>query len=184
MNSNEIYRYYINENNNDRLFKAKLRYIIYGAIILVLAITLFILEAFYGFGITQVLDYFISISMFVDMGIGIIYIIKGILLRDGIRANFFFNMTNAKIVDNKIKSSPSMIRILSIVPVIFNISIIVFYISTMYYKPDQMSIVLIISFVVGILLEIAALMAMFSLDNELEIYDKVENFSQNVGKNI
>jgi len=183
LKSNEIYRYYKNDNN-DRLFKAKLRYIIYGSIILALAITLFILEAFYGFGITKVLDYFISISMFVDMGIGIIYIVKGILLKNEIRSRFLFCMTNAKIANNEIKSSIGLIRILSIIPVIFNISIIVFYISTMYYKPDQMSVVLIISFIVGILLEISAIMAMFSLDNELEIYDKLENFSQNVDKNI
>ena len=112
--------------------------------------------------------------MFVDMGIGIIYIIKGITLTNGIRTSFFFNTMNTKIVKGQLKKSIGLIRILSIIPTIFNISIIVFYISTMYYRNDQMSVVLIISFIVALLLEIATIMAMISIDYENEIYDRIE----------
>ena len=172
--SNKIrYRYYYNWENN-KVEKARIRYIVYGSVILALAVALFILEAFFGFGITRVLDYFVSIAMFVDMGIGIIYIIKGITLTNGIRTSFFFNTMNTKIVEGQLKKSIGLIRILSIIPTIFNISIIVFYISTMYYRNDQMSVVLIISFIVALLLEIATIMAMISIDYENEIYDRIE----------
>ena len=173
MNNKIRYRYYYNWENT-RVDKARIRYIVYGSAILALAVALFILEAFFGFGITRVLDYFISVSMFVDMGIGIIYIIKGITLTNGIRCSFFFNTMNTKLINGELKKSVGLIRILSIIPPIFNISIIVFYISTMYYRSDQMSVVLIISLIVAILLEIATIMAMISIDYENEIYDRIE----------
>ncbi len=174
MKTNETkYRFYIDDSTS-RLCKAKLRYIIYGSVILALAITLFILEMFFGFGITKILDDFVSIAMFVDMGIGIIYIVKGILLKSGIRSSFIFNMINSKIEDGKVKNSIGLIKVLSFIPTILNIAIIVFYISTLYYKPDQMSVVLIISFIIGLLIEISTIMAVFSLDSEYEIFDRIE----------
>lgn len=167
------YHYYINDDN-DRLFKAKIRYILYGSIILALAIALFVLELFEGFGITQVLDYFISVSMFSDMIIGIIYIVKGILLKNGIRAKFIFNMVDSKIEDNNIKTRAGVIRYLSIIPVVFNISILVFYISTLYYKADSISFYMVFSFVIGVLLNIGCIMAMISLDGENLIFDRID----------
>lgn len=172
------YHYYLEEDDN-RLFKAKIRYIIYGSIILVLAILLFILEFIEGFGITQVLDYFISIAMFVDMGIGIIYIIKGVLLKDGIRLGFLLNMTNTSIENNNVKTSIGLIRILSIIPVIFNISIIVFYMSTLYYNflneayQDKLFL-MVFSTIIGVTLEVATVMAMISLDGENHIFSRID----------
>ena len=173
MDRKKKYRYYLDEDN-DRLFKAKIRYIVYGSIILALAVLLFVLEYFQGFEITLILDYFVSISMFVDMGIGILYIIKGILLKDGSRSGFLLNMTNSKIEDGNIKTSIGLIRILSIIPVVFNISIVVFYISTLYYRYDLMCFLMVFSSVVGILLELATIMAMISLDGENQIFNRID----------
>ena len=124
--------------------------------------------------------------MFSDMIIGIIFIVKGALLKDNINASGF-NMTNAKIENDEIKTSAGVIRYLSIIPMLFNISIIVFYVLTLFYKRKEISFVMIFSFIVGILLNISVIMAFFSLDGENEVYSGVkenENFSQIESKNI
>ena len=175
---------YYCSDNSEKLKIAKIRYIVYGSIILGLAILLFILEFFNGFGITVVLDYFISVSMFSDMAIGIIYIFKGIDLKDRIKAKSYYNMVNSKIENDKVITHASLIKYLSIIPVLFNISIIVFYLLTVTMKSYEISFMMIFSLIVGILLSISAFMAMISLDNENQIYDKIEYFSQNVDKNI
>ena len=183
LKNNIKYYYYSNDNSYK---ESKIRYIVYGSVILALALLLFFLELFNGFGITKVLDYFISISMFSDMIIGIIFIVKGALLKDNINASGF-NMTNAKIENDEIKTSAGVIRYLSIIPMLFNISIIVFYVLTLFYKRKEISFVMIFSFIVGILLNISVIMAFFSLDGENEVYSGVkenENFSQIESKNI
>lgn len=182
---NTKFKYYYCSDDN-KYKKAKIRYFIYGGLILALAITLFILELFNGFEITRTLDYFISVAMFSDMIIGIIYIIKGILLKSRINSKTF-NVTNSKIDNDKIISYAGVIRYLSIIPVLLNISIIIFYVLTIIYKNDKISFVMIFSFVIGILVNIGAIMAFFSIDNENQIYNRIEKeevFSQNDAKNM
>ncbi|MBR6071992.1 MAG: hypothetical protein IKP77_04075 [Acholeplasmatales bacterium] len=171
MDSRVLYYY---SDDNKKLKIAKIRYIVYGSIILGLAILLFFLEFFNGFGITMVLDYFISISMFSDMIIGIIYIVKGFLLKDKIKAKSYFNMVNSNINNDSVTSYGGIIRYLSIIPVLFNISIIVFYLLTIYMRAGEISFVMVFSLIIGFLLFISAFMAMISVDGENQIYDRIE----------
>jgi len=174
LKNNVEYRYYIDEENKKRLLHAKIRYFIYGGAILAFGILLFILEMLYSFGITVVLDYFISVSMITDMIIGIIFILKGIFLKNGIKANFFFNMSNSYPGEDKPRVKPGLIRYLSLIPVAFNISLIVFYALVVYYNVDSINFVMIFSLSVAILLNILCIMAVISLDGENQIYDRIE----------
>ena len=167
-----IYHYLIDDKS--KLNKPRLRYIIYGGIILSLAVLLFVLLYTAGFGITLVLDYFVSVSLVSDMILGILYILKGILLKPTIKSESLFNLVNAKIEDNSIKTRMGLIKYLSIIPLFFNISVLVFYILTICYKSNQLSFVMVFSLIISILLFISAIMSFISIDSEKDIYDKVE----------
>lgn len=169
---NKIFYYY--SDNNLKLKKARIRYFIYGGLLFLLGTTLFFLEMFNGFGITLVMDYFISISMVSDMILGIIYITKGIFLKDKIKAKSLFNLVNSKIIDNEVKSSMGLIKYLSIIPIIFNVTILVFYINTLVTKSNEISFVMVFSFIIGVLLSICAIVSFISIDGENEIYNKID----------
>ncbi len=167
-----IFHYRIDDKS--KLNKPRLRYIIYGGIILSLAILLFILLYACNLKITLVLDYFVSVSLVSDMILGILYIIKGILLKDNIKSESLFNLVNARIEDGNIKTYMGLIKYLSIIPLFFNVSVLVFYITTLAYNTNDISFVMIFSLVISIILSISAVMSFISIDSEHHIYDKVE----------
>ena len=163
--------YYYSEDNN-RLKKARLRYIIYGSIILALSVAIFVFVYTITYPTTIVMEYFLSVSLVIDMIIGIIYIIRGALFKNKIKSNFFLNMVYAKRNGEEIKLNSGFIRYLSIAPVIFNITIIINYVSMLYYQ--DFKFMNLFSLILGVILFIACLMAMISLDSENLIYDKVD----------
>jgi len=169
MRSDNLY-YYSDDNN--RLKKAKIRYVIYGSIILALSVAIFVFVYTITYPTTIVMEYFLSVSLVIDMIIGIIYIIRGALFKNKIKSNFFLNMVYAKRNGEEIKLNSGFIRYLSIAPVIFNITIIINYVSMLYYQ--DFKFMNLFSLILGVILFIACLMAMISLDSENLIYDKVD----------
>ena len=163
--------YYYSEDNN-RLKRARIRYIIYGSIILALSVAIFVFIYTITYPTTIVMEYFLSVSLVIDMIIGIIYIIRGALFKNKIKSHFFLNMVYAKRNGEEIKLNSGFIRYLSIAPVIFNITIIINYVSMLYYQ--DFKFMNLFSLILGIILFIACLMAMISLDSENLIYEKVE----------
>lgn len=163
--------YYYSDDNN-RLKKAKIRYVIYGSIILALSVAIFVFVYTITYPTTIVMEYFLSVSLVIDMIIGIIYIIRGALFKNKIKSNFFLNMVYAKRNGEEIKLNSGFIRYLSIAPVIFNITIIINYVSMLYYQ--DFKFMNLFSLILGVILFIACLMAMISLDSENLIYDKVD----------
>ena len=163
--------YYYPEDNN-RLKKARIRYIIYGSIILALSVAIFVFVYTITYPTTIVMEYFLSVSLVIDMIIGIIYIIRGALFKNKIKSNFFLNMVYAKRNGEEIKLNSGFIRYLSIAPVIFNITIIINYVSMLYYQ--DFKFMNLFSLILGVILFIACLMAMISLDSENLIYDKID----------
>ena len=163
--------YYYSEDNN-RLKKAKIRYIIYGSIILALSVAIFVFVYTITYPTTIVMEYFLSVSLVIDMIIGIIYIIRGALFKNKIKSNFFLNMVYAKRNGEEIKLNSGFIRYLSIATVIFNITIIINYVSMLYYQ--DFKFMNLFSLILGVILFIACLMAMISLDSENLIYDKID----------
>jgi len=169
MRSDNLY-YYSDDNN--RLKKAKIRYVIYGSIILALSVAIFVFVYTITYPTTIVMEYFLSVSLVIDMIIGIIYIIRGALFKNKIKSNFFLNMVYAKRNGEEIKLNSGFIRYLSIAPVIFNITIIINYVSMLYYQ--DFKFMNLFSLILGVILFIACLMAMISLDSENLIYDKLD----------
>ena len=163
--------YYYSEDNN-RLKRARIRYIIYGSIILALSVAIFVFVYTITYPTTIVMEYFLSVSLVIDMIIGIIYIIRGALFKNKIKSNFFLNMVYAKRNGEEIKLNSGFIRYLSIAPVIFNITIIINYVSMLYYQ--DFKFMNLFSLILGVILFIACLMAMISLDSENLIYDKID----------
>ena len=163
--------YYYSDDNN-RLKKAKIRYVIYGSIILALSVAIFVFVYTITYPTTIVMEYFLSVSLVIDMIIGIIYIIRGALFKNKIKSNFFLNMVYAKRNGEEIKLNSGFIRYLSIAPVIFNITIIINYVSMLYYQ--DFKFMNLFSLILGVILFIACLMAMISLDSENLIYDKLD----------
>ncbi len=61
-------------NPKDTLDKHRKKSLVYGIIILATTLVIFVSEFFYKFGVDYILDYYVSLAMFIDFYVGVVYL--------------------------------------------------------------------------------------------------------------
>lgn len=172
--SNDIL--YYDELDEKKLKAFKLRYLIYGIIILVVSIITFILECIKTFGMSSMLDKILSLTLFIDMIFGALLVTKSFMIKDRIKADSIFNMKNYTYKKDMngnlyIKRSFSIFRLIELVSIVMNVSLIPFFIIILdKYNFDAY---LFFFFAFSILTIIVPIISLISLDTEDNLYNKL-----------
>ena len=159
--------YEISDLNNLKL--AKIKYLVFGIVTLVLSLTIFFLEMFERKTIYLALDVIVSISMIYNIVMGVFYILKSFLLRDKIRGNFIFNLKNKHQASDEVKYKNNFIKVLMIASIPLAFSIFLMYILMFYYY--SIGVYEVISFIVSLVLFITTILSFIFLDDEKKIYE-------------
>lgn len=168
---------YYDDIDNTKVKEFKIRYLAYGILILVSSIVLFILEFNNKYGFSKTLDNIVSFSLFLNMALGIVFIIRVFTIKDRIKADTLINISNYVYKEKPdgsliIKPSFSVIRALHIVTIFMNVSIITAYSRAIGLYDSTMKLV--VSFIFALIVFLLPIISIISLDNEKEIYKKIE----------